>query len=286
MSDQEFTQEPENTRRGPGRPRTREVFIPRKRRPEPEVDRATHVYPSEIKAKAYNAFLNGCSLSDCARAIEHPDPAGTGATTIRNWVIKDHWVRDEETIESNYMQIVTKDRARDPKRISDEIDELCLEMQQVAEYYVHQFIGTDGKVNIPKDFKTRDFTDMAAALRMIHDTRIKLRRALDPPKQKSTEGMGFLTLIQEATARRAKETRKSEFAEEQVQLKRARFEQEEYPDGSDARPSSRDWETQSSASEDSENSETQSSRVSTNLAELRARIEQSAGSRSTEAADG
>lgn len=199
--------------RPPRRLKPEESFIP-----TPPIlqttDRATFRYPAEVKAKAYAAYLNGSTLSDCARVIEHPSPEDSGRTLIETWAQQDKWVRDPGYPGHNYKDEVEKERSRDPKRISDEIDTLCVKMQKVSEHFISRYINDDGIVTIPEEFKTREFADMAAALRMIHETRIKLRKALEPPKEKRTDGLGFLSLIQEAAARRARTMRKDEFRQD------------------------------------------------------------------------
>jgi hypothetical protein len=84
-------------------------------------------------------------------------------------------------------------------------------MQNVAENYIEQFFEEDEtgrpRVVITSAFKTRDFADMAAALRMIHETRIKIRKSAAPPEEKEKK-RDFISMIREAGLARMKENRK------------------------------------------------------------------------------
>lgn len=169
-------------------------------------------YPPEVKAKAYAAYLDGAGWSDCARAIGHPDPNGSGSRVIQQWAENDHWKRLPGA--GDYKAKVEKERDADPQRISDEVDDLCVKMQKVSETYIEQFFEEDEetgekKIVITNQFKTRDFADMAAALRMIHETRIKIRKANEPKDgDKDGKKTDFLSVIREAGLNRLKENRR------------------------------------------------------------------------------
>ena len=165
-------------------------------------------YPPEVKAKAYTAFLDGSGWSDCARAIGHPEPNGSGAIIVKKWAEDDHWTRPMSS--GDYKAKVEKERNADPQRISDEVDDLCVQMQRVSEKYISQYIDEEtGEILINSSFKTRDFADMAAALRMIHETRIKIRKS-NEPKDAGKDGKqnDFLSLIREAGQNRLRENRR------------------------------------------------------------------------------
>jgi hypothetical protein len=184
----------------------------RRRTPPPPPESSSPRYPPEVKAKAYAAFLDGSSWADCARAIGHPDPNGTGTQLIARWADEDHWQRPAGA--GDYKAKVESERAADPQRISTEIDKLCIKMQKVSEDYIEQFFVEDeetgiAKVVITSAFKTRDFADMAAALRMIHETRIKIRKA-NEPKDGGSDGKknDFLSIIRQAGMDRLRDNRR------------------------------------------------------------------------------
>ncbi len=184
-----------------------------RKRPTPAPqDNTSPRYSAEVKAKAYAAFLDGKGWSDCARAIGHPEPNGTGAALICRWAEDDHWVRPAAA--GDYKAKVEKERNADPQRISDEVDGLLLKMQRVSEKYIDQFFVRDeetGEVEIviPNSFQSRNFADMAAGLRMIQETRIKIRKS-NEPKDGGKDGKknDFLSLIREAGQSRIRENRK------------------------------------------------------------------------------
>jgi hypothetical protein len=185
----------------------------RRRKDPPAPPEPSPRYPPEVKAKAYAAYLDGASWADCARAIGHQDPNGSGAQLIVRWAEDDHWSRRHDA--GDYKAKVESERAADPERISHEIDQLCVRMQQVSENYIAQFFVEDQetgttKVMINSAFKTRDFADMAAALRMIHETRIKIRKANEPKDAAGKDGKknDILSLVREAGLNRLKENRR------------------------------------------------------------------------------
>ena len=179
-----------------------------RKRPKPAPqDNQSPRYPAEVKAKAYSAFLDGSGWADCARAIGHPDPGGHGAQLIIRWAEDDHWQRPASA--GDYKAKIEKERNADPQRISDEVDDLCVKMQKVSERYINQFIDEEtGEIAILPSFKTRDFADMAAALRMIHETRIKIRKANEPKDKDGGKKNDFLTMIREAGQNRLRENRR------------------------------------------------------------------------------
>lgn len=165
-------------------------------------------YPPEVKAKAYAAFLDGASWADCARAIGHPDPNGAGMTLITRWANDDRWTRSPRA--GDYKSKVEQERASDPQRISNEIDELCVEMQAVSAVYIQKFRDPEtGDIVIDSSFKTRDWADMAAALRMIHETRLKIRKE-HAPKDDGKDGKkgDFISVIREAGLNRLKDNKR------------------------------------------------------------------------------
>ena len=175
---------------------------------DPDIDKNEHaLYGPECKAKAYAAFLDGQSWSDCARAMGHPNPTKGGVTLVRRWAKEDRWTRQTEL---SYKDKVEQSRASDPQRISHDIDGLCVRMQRVVENYIEQFFDPDThRVEIPHNFKSRDFADMAAALRMIHETRIKIRKAIAPdPGKEDKKSRDFLSLIREAGLSRVRENQR------------------------------------------------------------------------------
>jgi transposase-like protein len=180
----------------------------RKRPKQPSTDSRSPRYPPEVKAKAYAAFLDGSTWADCARAIGHVDPHHAGARIIQNWAEEDHWIRPHSA--GDYKSRVEKERSADPQRISDEVDDLCVQMQRVSEKYIAQYIDEEtGEILINSSFKTRDFADMAAALRMIHETRIKIRKANEPKDgDKDGKKRDFLSMIREAGQNRLRENRR------------------------------------------------------------------------------
>jgi transposase-like protein len=175
--------------------------------PKPPPDPSPR-YPPEVKAKAYAAYLDGAGWADCARAIGHTDPNGAGSQLIVRWADEDKWSRSPRA--GDYMAKVEAERASDPNRISNEIDQLCVKMQRVCEDYVGQFFDEDGHVVISSAFKSRDFADMAASLRMIHETRIKIRKANEPKDGAGKDGQGkdILSIVREAGLNRLKENRR------------------------------------------------------------------------------
>lgn len=180
-----------------------------RKRPKPAPqDNQSSRYSAEVKAKAYTAFLDGAGWADCARAIGHPEPNGSGAALIVRWAEDDHWTRP--TTAGDYKAKVEQERNADPVRISNEVDDLCVKMQKVSEKYINQFIDDEtGEIAILPSFKTRDFADMAAALRMIHETRIKIRKS-NEPKDGGKDGKknDFLSMIREAGQNRLRENRR------------------------------------------------------------------------------
>jgi len=180
----------------------------RRRNPPAPQDNQSPRYSAEVKAKAYTAFLDGSGWSDCARAIGHPDPNGAGTALICRWAEEDHWTRPASA--GDYKAKVEQERNSDPVRISNEVDDLCVKMQKVSEKYINQFIDEEtGEIAILPSFKTRDFADMAAALRMIHETRIKIRKS-NEPKDGGKDGKknDFLSMIREAGQNRLRENRR------------------------------------------------------------------------------
>ncbi len=183
----------------------------RRRPPQTPPDSQSTRYSPEVKAKAYAAFLDGAGWSDCARAIGHPEPNGSGIALIQRWAEDDHWTRPLSA--GDYKAKVEKERDADPQRISDEVDALCVKMQKVSENYIEQFFVEDEDtgekhISINSAFKTRDFADMAAALRMIHETRIKIRKANEPKDKDGGKKNDFLTMIREAGQNRLRENRR------------------------------------------------------------------------------
>lgn len=136
----------------------------------------------------------------------HHDPVRSGALLVRHWAEQDQWQRQVDT----YKDRVEKERASDPTKISSDIDGLCVKMQRVVENYIGQFFDpATSQVEIPTNFKSRDFADMAAALRMIHETRIKIRKAITPQTPEGKEGKkkDILNLIREAGLARLRDNR-------------------------------------------------------------------------------
>jgi len=182
------------------------------KRPPRVLDNPSPRYPVEVKGKAYAAFLDGSSWSDCARAIGHKDPNGTGTQLIRGWAEDDNWQRPAAA--GDYKAKVESERAADPERISNEVDDLCVKMQKVSEKYISQYIDDEtGEIIINSAFKTRDFADMAAALRMIHETRIKIRKANAPVDKDGGKKNDFLTMIREAGLSRIRDNRRRKVEE-------------------------------------------------------------------------
>jgi hypothetical protein len=176
-----------------------EVWIPTGEKGRPP--KFSPKYGLEHRALAYEAFLKGANWTDCARAFAHHDPAKTGRMLVKKWAKEDGWRRSIKADQQYKMKIEQK-ITTDPVRISREIDILCLKMQQVAENYIEGFFDVDDegqqKVVIDAAFKTRDFADMAAALRMIHETRIKIRKATeDVNKTNKQGGKDFISFMKE-----------------------------------------------------------------------------------------
>jgi len=176
-----------------------EIWIPSGTAGRPP--KTPHKYGVEHRALAYEAFLKGANWTECARAFAHHDPIRTGRMLVKKWAKEDGWRRSIKA-DQQYKMKIEQRITTDPVRISREIDILCLKMQQVAENYIEGFFEVDDegqqKVVIDAAFKTRDFADMAAALRMIHETRIKIRKATeDVNKSNKPGGKDFISFMKE-----------------------------------------------------------------------------------------
>lgn len=180
--------------------------------PRPPQEGRNSQYPPEVKGKAYNAFLDGKNWADCARAIGHKDPNGAGMRLVQRWAEEDHWQRPCDA--GDYKAQVERERNSDPERISSDVDQMCAKMQKICDTYIDQFYVVDpetgeGRILIPANFQSRNFADMAAALRMIQETRIKIRKSNEPKDgDKDGKKTDLLTVIREAGLNRIAENRR------------------------------------------------------------------------------